>query len=46
VDDSEGIATQLEENLLRSIAAYRDPWREAYTPKTPNQFASLLRVIQ
>ena len=46
VDDSEGMAAQLEENLLRSAAAYRDPWREAYAPKTPNQFTSILPVIQ
>jgi nitrite reductase (NADH) large subunit len=46
VDDNEDIAAQLEENLLRSIAAYRDPWREAYAPKTSNQFASILPVIQ
>jgi nitrite reductase (NADH) large subunit len=46
VDDSEGICAQLEQALDASVAAYRDPWREAYAPATPNQFASLLPVVQ
>jgi nitrite reductase (NADH) large subunit len=46
VDDSEGICERLERELDASVAAYRDPWREAYTPATPNQFASLLPVLQ
>lgn len=46
VDDSEGIAAHLDEDLRASIAAYRDPWQEAYTPATPNQFSSLLPVLQ
>jgi nitrite reductase (NADH) large subunit len=46
VEDSEGIAARLDEAIEASIAAYRDPWKEAYTPVTANQFASLLPVIQ
>jgi nitrite reductase (NADH) large subunit len=46
IDDSEGIAARLDEELQKSVAAYRDPWKEAYLPATPNQFASLLPVIQ
>lgn len=46
VDDSEGIAARLDQDLQASIAAYRDPWKEAYTPVTPNQFSSLLPVLQ
>jgi nitrite reductase (NADH) large subunit len=46
VDDSEGICEQLEQALDVSVAAYRDPWREAYAPATANQFASLLPVLQ
>jgi nitrite reductase (NADH) large subunit len=46
VDDSEGIAARLDEELQKSTAAYRDPWKEAFLPATPNQFASLLPVIQ
>jgi nitrite reductase (NADH) large subunit len=46
VDDSEGIAARLDEELQKSVAAYRDPWKEAFLPATPNQFVSLLPVIQ
>jgi nitrite reductase [NAD(P)H] large subunit len=46
VKDSEGIAARLDEELQKSVAAYRDPWKEAFLPATPNQFASLLPVIQ
>ncbi len=46
VEDSEGIGEQLEANLLRSTAAYRDPWKEAVISATPNQFAALLPVLQ
>jgi nitrite reductase (NADH) large subunit len=46
VEDSEGIGARLDEELQKAIAAYKDPWREAYTPATANQFESLLQVIQ
>jgi nitrite reductase (NADH) large subunit len=46
VDDSEGIAARLEGDMRRTSEAYRDPWKEAYTPATPNQFSTLLPVIQ
>jgi nitrite reductase (NADH) large subunit len=46
VDDSEGIAARLDAALQASVAAYVDPWKEAYAPKTPNQFASILPVLQ
>ncbi len=46
VDDSEGIAARLDQELQKSVAAYRDPWKEAFLPATPNQFVSLLPVIQ
>ena len=46
VDDSEGIAQRLENDLHRTVEAYRDPWKEAYVPATSNQFASMLPVIQ
>jgi nitrite reductase (NADH) large subunit len=44
VEDSEGIAARLDADMQKSVDAYRDPWQEAYTPATPNQFASLLPV--
>ncbi|MGI8992204.1 MAG: nitrite reductase large subunit NirB [Bryobacteraceae bacterium] len=46
VADSEGIADRLDRAIQDSVASYRDPWREAYAPATPNQFASLLPVLQ
>ena len=45
MDDSEGIAGDLDRAIEASIAAYRDPWREAYAPATPNQFSNLLPVL-
>ena len=45
MEDSEGIAERLERDIAASIAAYKDPWKEAYLPATPNQFASLLPVL-
>ena len=45
VDDSEGIAQQLDEEVARSKAAYKDPWKEAYMPAGTAQFSSELRVI-
>jgi nitrite reductase (NADH) large subunit len=46
VDDSEGIAEQLEANLLRSTEAYRDPWKDALVSAAQNQFEALLPVLQ
>jgi len=46
VDDSEGIAEQLDSALQRSVDAYRDPWQEAHTQATPNQFRSSLPIVQ
>jgi nitrite reductase [NAD(P)H] large subunit len=46
VDDSEGIAARLDQALQKSVDGYRDPWREAHTPATANQFASHLPIVQ
>jgi nitrite reductase (NADH) large subunit len=46
VEDDEGIATRLDTAIEASIAAYRDPWKEAYTAARPTEFATLLPVIQ
>ena len=46
VDDSEGIAERLDAALQKSVDAYTDPWREAYAPKTENQFKRLLSIVQ
>ncbi len=44
IDDSEGIAAQLDAAMQASVDAYVDPWLEAYTPKTPNQFMETVPV--
>ncbi len=46
VEDSEQLGDQLEANLHRSTLAYRDPWKEALNSRVPNEFASLLPVLQ
>ena len=45
VDNSEGIAPRLDEEIAQSKAAYKDPWKEAYMPAASTQFSSELRVI-
>lgn len=42
VEDSEGICEALDAAMEASIAATVDPWLEAITPKTANQFASVI----
>jgi nitrite reductase (NADH) large subunit len=44
--DSEGIAERLDQAMQRSVDAYQDPWQEAVTPATPNQFGALLSIVQ
>jgi nitrite reductase (NADH) large subunit len=46
VDDSEGIAERLDAAIQESVEAYRDPWKEAATPATPNQFVSTLPMVE
>ncbi len=45
VEDSEGIAARLDAAMEAQIAAYRDPWLEADTPATVNQFRTVLPVV-
>jgi nitrite reductase (NADH) large subunit len=45
VDNSEGIAQRLDQEISQSKAAYKDPWKEAYMPAATTQFVSELRVI-
>jgi nitrite reductase (NADH) large subunit len=40
VEDSEGLAAQLDADMQASVDATYDPWKEAAAPKTENQFAS------
>jgi len=46
VEDSEGIAAQLDAAIQATVVSYKDPWKEAYTPATANQFSSTLPVLQ
>jgi nitrite reductase (NADH) large subunit len=46
VDDSEGIAAQLDAAIQATVDSYKDPWKEAYAPATANQFESTLPVLQ
>jgi len=46
LDDSEGIAERLDQEMEASAAAAYDVWRERDTPKTQNQFRSLLPVVE
>ncbi len=45
MEDSEGIGERLDQEIAESKAAYKDPWREEYSAKPTNQFASLLPVL-
>ncbi len=45
VEDSEGIAERLDREIAESKAAYKDPWKEAYSIPVNNQFAPLLPVL-
>jgi nitrite reductase (NADH) large subunit len=43
LDDADGIADALDAAMDKSCAeALKDPWKEAITPKTANQFADLI----
>jgi nitrite reductase (NADH) large subunit len=44
VEDSDGIAAALDKAMQESVEATKDPWLEAHAPKTPNQFAALIRA--
>jgi nitrite reductase (NADH) large subunit len=42
IDDSDGIAAELDAAMKRSTDATYDPWKEADAPKTVNQFATAI----
>jgi nitrite reductase (NADH) large subunit len=42
LDDSDGIAADLDAAMAASVAAYRDPWQERREPATPGQFRTSL----
>jgi len=45
VEDSEGIGARLDAAMQATVEAYVDPWLEAYTPATANQFVSTLPMV-
>ncbi|WP_123025832.1 nitrite reductase large subunit NirB [Mycolicibacterium stellerae] len=45
VDDSDGIADQLDANMQKSIDAYRDPWQDGRKPVTEGQFRTSLPLL-
>jgi nitrite reductase (NADH) large subunit len=42
VEDSEGLAAELDAAIQASVEAAYDPWKEASAPKTANQFSSVI----
>jgi nitrite reductase (NADH) large subunit len=45
VDDTEGIAEQLDANMTKSVDAYRDPWQDGREPVTQGQFRTSLPLL-
>ncbi|OBB87625.1 nitrite reductase large subunit [Mycobacterium colombiense] len=45
VDDSVGLAAELDARMQKSIDSYRDPWSESRNPVEPNQFRPSLPLI-
>ena len=42
VDDAEGVGAALDAAMQATVAAYRDPWREADAPLHPAQFTTVV----
>ena len=45
LDDAEGMAEQLDTNMAKSVAAYRDPWLDGREPVTEGQFRTSLPLL-
>lgn len=45
VDDADGLAEQLDANMAKSVAAYRDPWLDGREPATEGQFRTSLPLL-
>jgi len=45
VEDAEGLAEQLDANMAKSVAAYRDPWLDGREPASEGQFRSSLPLL-
>lgn len=42
VDDSDGIAAELDARMQETVDAYVDPWTDGANPATPGQFRTAL----
>ena len=45
VDDSDGIAADLDAAMEAAVGSYRDPWKERAEPATPGQFRTSLPLV-
>jgi nitrite reductase (NADH) large subunit len=45
VEDSEGIAADLDARLQEAVEGYRDPWKEGREPAVPGQFRTSLPLL-
>ncbi len=45
VDDSDGIADELDAHMQKSVDSYRDPWDKSQNLVTPNRFRTSLPLI-
>jgi len=45
VEDSDGIAADLDARMQKSVDSYRDPWTESRNSAEPNDFRSSLPLI-
>jgi nitrite reductase (NADH) large subunit len=45
VDDTEGIAVELDARMQESVDRYADPWAADRTEKTPGQFHDALPLV-
>jgi nitrite reductase (NADH) large subunit len=45
VEDSDGIAADLDAAMAKSVGAYRDPWQDGKQPVTEGQFRSSLPLL-
>jgi nitrite reductase (NADH) large subunit len=45
VDDTEGIAAELDARMQASIDRYEDPWAADQTERTPGQFHDALPLV-
>ncbi|GLY33196.1 nitrite reductase large subunit NirB [Kineosporia sp. NBRC 101731] len=45
VNDSEGIAADLDARMQQTVEGYRDPWKEGREPAVPGQFRTSLPLV-